>query len=123
MATVERTSRQGSGSRRLAAAVLCLAFALSLFSGPVSSQPVVAPEEERPSSESAEGLTPEQGTDAPVESTTDDAMEQLLHVVKTDRDWEDQAARKQLLKFFDALGPTHPATVAGRRQLSAVLFS
>ena len=54
---------------------------------------------------------------------TEEAMEQLLHVIKTDRDWQDQAARKQLLKFFDALGPAHPATVAGRRQLSAVLFS
>ncbi|MEM7045109.1 MAG: thioredoxin [Pseudomonadota bacterium] len=54
---------------------------------------------------------------------TEEAMEQLLHVVKTDREWEDQAARKQLVKFFNALGPTHPATVAGRRQLSAVLFS
>ena len=54
---------------------------------------------------------------------TEEAMEQLLHVIKTDRDWQDEAARKQLLKFFDALGPAHPATIAGRRQLSAVLFS
>ena len=54
---------------------------------------------------------------------TEEAMEQLLHVIKTDRDWQDQAARKQLIKFFEALGPTHPATVAGRKQLSAVLFS
>ena len=54
---------------------------------------------------------------------TEEAMEQLLHVVKIDLDWQDQAARKQLLKFFDALGPMHPATVAGRRLLSAVLFS
>jgi len=54
---------------------------------------------------------------------TEEAMSQLLQVVKTDQDWQDQAARKQLLKFFDALGPAHPATVAGRRQLSAVLFS
>jgi len=53
----------------------------------------------------------------------DEAMDQLLQVIKTDREWEDQAARKQLLTFFDALGPTHPATVNGRRQLSAVLFS
>ncbi|MGI9498579.1 MAG: thioredoxin [Geminicoccaceae bacterium] len=53
----------------------------------------------------------------------EEAMDQLLHVVKVDRDWEDQAARKQLIKFFDALGPAHPATAAGRRQLSAVLFS
>ena len=54
---------------------------------------------------------------------TDEAMGELLQVVKADRDWQEQAARKQLLKFFDALGPTHPATVSGRRQLSAVLFS
>jgi putative thioredoxin len=54
---------------------------------------------------------------------TEQAMEQLLHVIKVDREWQDQAARKQLLTFFDALGPAHPATVAGRRQLSAVLFS
>jgi len=54
---------------------------------------------------------------------TEEAMDQLLQVVKIDLDWQDQAARKQLVTFFNALGPTHPATVAGRRQLSAVLFS
>ncbi len=54
---------------------------------------------------------------------TDEAVQHLLHVIKKDRDWQDQAARKQLIKFFNALGPTHPETVAGRRQLSAVLFS
>ena len=54
---------------------------------------------------------------------TDEAMGELLHIIKGDREWQDQAARKQLLKFFDALGPTHPATIAGRKQLSAVLFS
>jgi len=51
------------------------------------------------------------------------AIDELLFIVGKDRDWQDQAARKQLLKFFDALGPSHPATVAGRRKLSAVLFS
>jgi putative thioredoxin len=53
----------------------------------------------------------------------DAAIEHLLTIVRTDREWNDQAARRQLVKFFEALGPTHPATVAGRRQLSAVLFS
>ena len=51
------------------------------------------------------------------------AIEHLLAVVRKDREWQDQAARKQLLKFFDALGPQHPATVSGRRKLSTVLFS
>jgi putative thioredoxin len=51
------------------------------------------------------------------------AIEHLLAVVRSDREWQDQAARKQLIKFFDALGPQHPATVSGRRKLSTVLFS
>jgi putative thioredoxin len=51
------------------------------------------------------------------------AIDELLTVVRRDREWQDQAARKQLIKFFEALGPNHPATVAGRRKLSAVLFS
>ena len=40
-----------------------------------------------------------------------------------DREWNEDAARKQLLKIFEALGPTHPATVNGRRKLSSMLFS
>jgi putative thioredoxin len=51
------------------------------------------------------------------------AIDELLTIVRKDREWQDQAARKQLIKFFEALGPNHPATVAGRRKLSAVLFS
>ena len=51
------------------------------------------------------------------------AMDHLLAVVRRDREWNDQAARKRLVQFFDALGPRHPATVAGRRKLSSVLFS
>ncbi len=54
---------------------------------------------------------------------TQEAMGELLTVIKKDREWEEEAARKQLIKFFNALGPTHPDTVAGRRQLSSVLFS
>ena len=53
----------------------------------------------------------------------DAAIEHLLAAVRQDREWRDQAARKQLVKFFEALGPQHPATVSGRRKLSTVLFS
>jgi putative thioredoxin len=53
----------------------------------------------------------------------DAAIEHLLAVIRKDREWQDQAARKQLIKFFDALGPQHPATVSGRRKLSTVLFA
>jgi putative thioredoxin len=51
------------------------------------------------------------------------AMENLVRIVKRDRGWNDDQARKQLVKFFDSLGPKHPATVKGRRMLSTVLFS
>ncbi|MEK7821054.1 MAG: tetratricopeptide repeat protein, partial [Pseudomonadota bacterium] len=51
------------------------------------------------------------------------AIAELLAIIKRDRKWNDEAARKQLVKIFDALGPTDPLTVGGRRQLSSILFS
>jgi putative thioredoxin len=51
------------------------------------------------------------------------AMDHLIQIVKRGRDWRDDQGRKQLVKFFEALGPKHPATLKGRRMLSAVLFS
>ncbi|MGE0743871.1 MAG: thioredoxin [Rhodospirillales bacterium] len=53
----------------------------------------------------------------------DAAIDHLVEIVKRDKAWNDQAARKQLLQFFEARGATDPVTVAGRRKLSAVLFS
>src|SRR5690349_1482477 len=53
----------------------------------------------------------------------DAAVDELLTVVRKDREWNEQAARKQLLKFFEAMGPTDPLTVSGRRRLSSILFS
>ncbi len=53
----------------------------------------------------------------------DAAIEALLTIVRRSRAWNDEAARKQLLKIFEALGPTHELTVDGRRQLSSILFS
>lgn len=52
-----------------------------------------------------------------------EAADQLLAIIRKDRAWNDDAARKQLVQFFEAWGPTDPATVAGRRRLSSVLFS
>ena len=48
---------------------------------------------------------------------------ELIEIVRRDREWNDQSARKQLLTLFDAYGPTDELTVSGRRQLSAILFS
>jgi putative thioredoxin len=53
----------------------------------------------------------------------DAAAEHLLAIVRSDRDWEEQKARKQLLQFFDLWGADDNATVAARRQLSSLLFS
>jgi putative thioredoxin len=52
----------------------------------------------------------------------DEAADALLHIVRTDRAWNDDAARRQLLKFFEAWGFDDPATMSARRKLSAVLF-
>jgi len=51
------------------------------------------------------------------------AIGELLTLFKRDREWNEQAARKQLLKFFEAMGPTDPLTLSGRRRLSAQMFS
>ena len=51
------------------------------------------------------------------------AIGELLALFKRDREWNEQAARKQLLKFFEAMGPTDPLTLSGRRRLSAQMFS
>jgi putative thioredoxin len=52
-----------------------------------------------------------------------EAVENLIAIVKRDRKWNDDGARKQLVQFFEAWGPTDEATVAGRKRLSSVLFS
>ena len=51
------------------------------------------------------------------------AIDELLILFKRDREWNEQAARKQLVKFFEAMGPTDPLTLSGRRRLSAQMFS
>ena len=51
------------------------------------------------------------------------AADSLLAIVKADRSWNDDGAKAQLLKFFEAWGPTDEATLAARRKLSSLLFS
>lgn len=52
-----------------------------------------------------------------------DALEHLLDIMRRDRKWNEEAARKQLLQFFDAWGPKEPLVAEGRRRLSSLLFS
>lgn len=57
------------------------------------------------------------------EGKRDEAADLLLTIMKADRAWNDDGARKQLLQFFDAWGAMDPATQASRRKLSSLLFS
>ena len=51
------------------------------------------------------------------------AVDQLIEIVRRDREWNEDGARKQLLQFFEAWGFKDPASAYGRRKLSSVLFS
>jgi putative thioredoxin len=53
----------------------------------------------------------------------EEAADHLLSIVKRDRKWNDDAARKQLVQLFDAWGFADPAAVEGRKKLSSILFS
>lgn len=53
----------------------------------------------------------------------DGAVDELLAIIAAKRDWNEDAARKQLIKIFDAAGPASDVAKNGRRRLSALLFS
>ena len=53
----------------------------------------------------------------------EEACDQLLEIIKRDRQWEDEAARTQLVKFFEAWGAQDPVTKSARRRLSSILFA
>jgi putative thioredoxin len=57
------------------------------------------------------------------EGNREEAIDALIEIVRRSRTWNEEAARKQLIEFFEAMGPTDPVTLAGRRKLSSVLFS
>jgi putative thioredoxin len=53
----------------------------------------------------------------------EEAVDHLLDIVRRDRKWNEEAARKQLVKFFEALGPMDPLTISARKRLSSILFA
>jgi putative thioredoxin len=52
-----------------------------------------------------------------------EALDHLIEIVRRDRKWNDDGARKQLVQFFEAWGPADEATIAGRKRLSSILFA
>ena len=53
----------------------------------------------------------------------EDAVDSLLEIVRRNRAWNEDAARKQLVKFFEAFGMMDPLTVASRKRLSSIMYS
>ena len=54
---------------------------------------------------------------------TSEAIQELMTIFRVDQEWNDDAARQQLFKFFDILGGEDPITLSGRRQLASMLFA
>ena len=52
-----------------------------------------------------------------------DAISHLLYIIEKDKMWNDEAARKNLLEIFNALGPSNEVAIEGRKKLSSILFS
>ncbi|MFZ2008111.1 MAG: thioredoxin [Stellaceae bacterium] len=53
----------------------------------------------------------------------EEGIDELLTLYRKDRAWNDEAARKQLVKFFEVMGATDPLTLSSRRKLSSLMFS
>jgi len=53
----------------------------------------------------------------------EEGLTELFEIISQNRSWNEDAARQQVLKVFEALGPTSPVTLDGRRRLSTILFS
>jgi putative thioredoxin len=58
-----------------------------------------------------------------VQGDREKAAEHLLAIMRKDRTFDDDGARRQLLEFFEVWGPKDPATISARRRLSSILFS
>ena len=81
---------------------------------------VATASDEEPSAADADNVFEEGKEDT---ADGDAAVDAMIKIIRTDRQWNEDAGRTQLLKFFEAWGPMDPASVAGRRALSTVLFS
>lgn len=57
------------------------------------------------------------------EGNREAAMDELLEIIRRDRKWNEEAARKELVTIFEALGPMDPLVVAARKRLSSILFA
>lgn len=52
-----------------------------------------------------------------------EAIDHLIQIIRQDRKWNDEAARKQLVQLFEIWGPSDEFTIEGRKRLSSILFA
>ncbi|HEY8015296.1 MAG TPA: tetratricopeptide repeat protein, partial [Dongiaceae bacterium] len=57
------------------------------------------------------------------EGANEEALDELLELYRRDRNWNDEAAKKQLITLFEAFGHADPLTVEARKRLSSLMFS
>ena len=51
-----------------------------------------------------------------------EAIQALLAIIQKEKNWNNDAAKKQLIEFFDGLGASHALSIEGRKKLSSILF-
>ena len=104
----------------VAAARAALELAQSAGNAATDLAPLIAAVEENPKDMGARLDLAEAQLAA---EANEEAVDTLLEMVRLDRPWNDEAARKKLLTLFDAFGPTSELTLSARRRLSSLLFS
>ena len=114
--TVPEASRKGADYTSLAAELRLLSEAADLGgTGELERKIAASPDDHQARYDLAIALNADGKREA--------AAEQLVALMKRDRTWNEDGARKKLLELFEAWGGKDPATLKGRRMLSAVLFS
>ncbi|MEX2009000.1 MAG: tetratricopeptide repeat protein, partial [Dongiaceae bacterium] len=118
--TLERTSAERVGDKAIAAARAALELA-EQAAGTADAAPELRQRLERKGDDHAARFDLAMALDGAGER--DAAVDELLELMRRDRAWNDEAARKQLVKLFEAFGPADPLTVSARRRLSSLLFA
>ena len=114
--TVPEASRKGADYTSLAAELRLLSEAADLGgTGELERKIAASPDDHQARYDLAIALN--------AEGKRGEAAEQLVALMKRDRAWNEDGARKKLLEFFEAWGMKDPATLKGRRLLSSLLFS
>ena len=123
MAGAEATLAMVPADNQQDAEVASARAALELASQPSDSEEITRLRDQLAQSEKDHQARYDLATALNAAGNREEALDHLIEIVRTDRNWNDEAARKQLVKFFEAWGHADELTVSGRRRLSSILFS